>query len=225
MGLYARRNEFFLFDGQLQKNEEANFQWYILTVISMFPNLCQFHKKLEETKSDPKFVNSLLFRILKLLYCLEFMGYEYYFGIRKKNPIEPDRLKNGVEGYKKGDVDSLTKLSGLANFNTQYKLFYHAEYFPSLITGILDNLTLLTACLYDIRMDAIRISLSTTSGKEFLEKIEVKNSGLKKMIDSNVDFRNLIYEFREKVIHREGLERIELPIAPNWSNFFKIDLR
>jgi hypothetical protein len=123
----------------------------------------------------------------------------------------------------KANIEMLMRLLAEENFNAQYKLFYHAEYFPSLVTGIFDNLALLTASLYSIRMDTIRISLSNSSGNEFLGKIEGENLPLKKLLDGNVDLRNLIYEFRERVVHREGLQRIELPIAPNWTNFFKID--
>jgi hypothetical protein len=53
-------------------------------------------------------------------------------------------------------------------------------------------------------LDKIKKSLSKDSGEEFLEKIETFNPNLKQHINRYRDFINLIYEFREKVIHQEG---------------------
>ena len=47
-------------------------------------------------------------------------------------------------------------------------LFYHAEYLIPLITGVFDNLDLLTKERYGIIQDIIRVSLSN---EEFLEKV------------------------------------------------------
>jgi hypothetical protein len=58
-------------------------------------------------------------------------------------------------------------------------------------------------------LDKIKTSLSKDSGEEFLEKIETFNPNLKQHI--NRDFINLIYEFREKVIHQDT----------DWSNCIK----
>jgi hypothetical protein len=92
----------------------------------------------------------------------------------------------------------------------------------ALITGVFDNLALLTEDRYQIRLDKIKISLSKDSGVEFLEKVETFNPTLKQHINSYRDFINLIYAFREKVIHQDGLNQIVSPIVPNWSSFIKI---
>ena len=83
-----------------------------------------------------------------------------------------------------------------------------------LITGVFDNLALLTAEQYNIRLNKTRISLSRDSGKEFLEMVETINPTLKQHINNFRDFINLIYAFREKVIHQEGLNQVNHPIVP-----------
>jgi hypothetical protein len=61
-----------------------------------------------------------------------------------------------------------------------------------LITGVFDNLALVTAKRYQIKLDKMNISLSRDSGKEFLEKVEVINPILKQHIDTFRDFINLV---------------------------------
>jgi hypothetical protein len=67
-----------------------------------------------------------------------------------------------------------------------------------------------------------KVSLSNNAGRDFLKEVRNNNSALKNHIDNNRDFINLIYEFREKVIHRAGLERKISPIVAHWSNFIEI---
>jgi hypothetical protein len=98
-------------------------------------------------------------------------------------------------------------------------IFYHTEYLIALVTGVFDNLALLTKDCYGIIHDTIRVSLSN---KEFLEKVETFNVEIKNHIDRYHDFISLIYEFRDKVIHQEGLNQIVSPVVPNWSSFIKI---
>lgn len=43
-----------------------------------------------------------------------------------------------------------------------------------------------------------------------------------KGFDKNRNFINLVYRFREKVIHTEGLSQIIHPIVIGWSNFIQI---
>jgi hypothetical protein len=56
-----------------------------------------------------------------------------------------------------------------------------------------------------------------------LKEINGKNKNLKNHIDIHRNFINLIYEFREKVIHQEGLNQSHFCIVPNWNSFIKID--
>jgi hypothetical protein len=102
-------------------------------------------------------------------------------------------------------------------------LYHLVEYMIVLITGIFDNLALLTAECFHIKLDKMNISLSRESGKRFLEKVKMINPILKQHIDTFRDFINLVYTFREKVSHQEGLSQLYSPIAHNWSSFIKID--
>ena len=101
-------------------------------------------------------------------------------------------------------------------------MFYHTEYLISLITGIFDNLALLSKEQYGIEIIPIRISLNKYSGKDFLKKLKEKNLQLKEFIDCYRNFINLFYEFRNDIIHTSGLKIIASPICPNWSNFVNI---
>ena len=55
-----------------------------------------------------------------------------------------------------------------------------------------------------------------------MKKVETFNTDVKKHVDQYRDFINLIYEFRDKVIHGEGLSQLVSPIVVNWSSFIKI---
>ena len=61
----------------------------------------------------------------------------------------------------------------------------------------------------------MNISLSRDSGKKFLEKVKTINLNLKQHIDTFRDFINLVYAFREKVIHQEGLHQFHSPVVPS----------
>jgi hypothetical protein len=124
-------------------------------------------------------------------------------------------LKSGVS-YPEG-------LGILVDLDDLLVIFYHIEYLISLVTGIFDNLAIETVDHYNIKsIPSIRVSLSNNTGKELLKEVKIQNPDLKKHIDTNRPFINMIYEFREKVIHREGVERIISPIGPHWSNLIVI---
>jgi hypothetical protein len=157
------------------------------------------------SKAPSTEINALIFRFLKAILCKDYLGRQHYFG-----------LSRGDSG------DPYPRLSFI-NLDDMLLIFYHIEYLISLVTGIFDNLAVETSTTYCIKKDPIRISLSNKSGKEFLKDLAKANSNLKKHIDNNRDFINLIYSFREKVVHGEGLPRMIAPIEANWSNFIPLN--
>lgn len=127
-------------------------------------------------------------------------------------------VSNAIPSLKRGNA-SISELRGFIDPDNLFNLFYHAEYLIALITGVFDNLALLTKDRYGIIHDIIRVSLSND---KFVKKVETVNMDLKKHVDQYHDFINLIYKFREQVIHREGLNQIISPVVVNWSSFIKI---
>lgn len=94
------------------------------------------------------------------------------------------------------------------NNDTMDNTLYHFYYWISLVTGIFDNLALKTDSALGINFpNQIRISLHNTNGKDFLKEVRKKSPQIRAHINSGVEFINLIYLFRERVIHREGLPK------------------
>lgn len=94
------------------------------------------------------------------------------------------------------------------NNDTMDNTLYHFNYLISLITGIFDNLALKTNAQLEINFSDLRkVSLSKRSGREFLRKVREKNPQIRDHINSYVEFINLIYCFRELVVHREGISK------------------
>ena len=92
------------------------------------------------------------------------------------------------------------------NNDTNDTSLYHFFYLIMLITGIFDNLALEANDILKINyLEKRKIGLSTKCCNDFLKEIRVKNPDIRNHITNYVDFIKLIYYFREKVIHREGL--------------------
>ncbi|WP_458746469.1 hypothetical protein [Candidatus Nitrosocosmicus sp. T] len=102
-------------------------------------------------------------------------------------------------------------------------MFYHIEYIISLVTGIFDNLALLSNIYYSLNFQNRLVSLSNDSGKVFLTSFGIKNPALKNFIHNSRNFINLVYAFREKVVHQEGLNGSIHSLVPNWNSFIRID--
>jgi len=93
--------------------------------------------------------------------------------------------------------------------DTMDNTLYHFNYLISLITGIFDNLALKTNTHLGINFSDLRkVSLSNKSGKEFLIEVRKKNKATRDHISSYMNFIQLIYTFRETVVHREGLAKV-----------------
>jgi hypothetical protein len=88
-------------------------------------------------------------------------------------------------------------------------ILYHLSYLIMLMTGIFDNLALKTnTCLKKRFLDPIRVSLSKTSGREFLTRVRSENPVIRDHITRYMNFIQLIYTFRETVVHREALKKL-----------------
>ena len=124
------------------------------------------------------------------------------------------------------DEISIQFYSGVNN-DTMDNTLYHFNYLISLMTGIFDNLALTTNSYLGINCPyQNRISLSNKSGRDFLRKIRDENPIIRKHINDYATFIQLIYSFRELVIHREGLSKTGFSYKDKeieWeANFIKI---
>ncbi len=103
------------------------------------------------------------------------------------------------------DEIGIQHFSGVSN-DTLDDALYHFNYLITLITGIFDNLALQTNEALELNFtDYRKVSISNSSGKEFLIAIRDSRQDIRSHINSNVSFINLIYLLRELVVHREGL--------------------
>jgi len=120
---------------------------------------------------------------------LDAMAFRFYYCLMALDEI-------GIQFY-----------SGVTN-DTQDSMLYHFNYTISLITGIFDNLALKTNSHVRINFaDLRKVSLSNKSGREFLDAVRDKDPKIRNHINSYVNFIQLIYTFRELVLHREGLAK------------------
>lgn len=95
------------------------------------------------------------------------------------------------------------------NNDTKDNSLYHFNYLITLISGIFDNLALITDQDLQISHKDIRqIGLSKSGSKPFLKEIRERRPDIRKHINNYVDFINLIYSFREDVVHRAGLPSV-----------------
>lgn len=102
----------------------------------------------------------------------------------------------GIQYYKGVDND------------TQANMLYHFNYLISLISGIFDNLAIKTNDYYGINFQySNQISLSSNNGRSFLKQIKEKNPKLRALIQKYVFLINVVYLFRELIIHRQGFEK------------------
>jgi len=121
---------------------------------------------------------------------MDALAFRFYYALMALDEI-------GIQFYLGTDNDTMD--------NT----LYHFNYLISLITGIFDNLALKTNTHLGIDFSDLRkVSLSNKSGKEFLREVRKKNKAIRDHISSYMNFIQLIYTFRETVVHREGLAKV-----------------
>jgi hypothetical protein len=198
------------------------YQIHLYTKSSYFPVIYKNTIHNQPTKPSQT-IQALIFRFLKALLCIDYLGIQHHFGHSRKASFDLTGMYRGVDELRKGSTYPVG-LGPLIDLDDLLVIFYHVEYFISLVTGIFDNLAVETCNHYEIKdIPTIRTSLSTSAGKDFLKEVNNQNPDLKKHIDNNRPFINLIYEFRDKVVHREGLKRIISPIGTNWSNLMIVN--
>jgi hypothetical protein len=198
--------------------------WYQLRLYSnlKYAPVIYGNQYIGISKKPSAEIEALIFRFIKLLLCKDYLGRQHYFGLSREESIDSQSMADGLKELKGGNPYP-EGLGSLINLDDMLLLFYHVEYVISLVTGIFDNLAVETSTTHNLHFDPIRISLSNTRGDDFLKEVANVDSNLKKHIDLNRDFINLIYSLRERVVHGEGLSRSIAPIVPNWSNFITID--
>jgi len=194
-------------------------EWYFRILFSDLPALANALNKYSTDEDVIKLLKALAFRFRKLFYCINTIGIEHYFGNLKRDPLDPDAASSALNSL---GTANIIDLRGFIDPDNLFILFYHAEYFIALVTGVFDNLALLTIDKFQIKLDKIRVSLSNDSGQEFIERLKAYDPSLVSYINRHRDFISLIYQFRNSVIHGEGLNRIVSPLVPNWSSFVKI---
>jgi len=106
------------------------------------------------------------------------------------------------------------------NNDTAENTLYHFNYLITLITGIFDSLALQTNTHYEMGFSPQMISLSSKAAQDFLRAIERKDPLLRRHINEYVDLINLIYGFREVIVHREMFDwvRYESRVEDNKFN-------
>lgn len=204
------------------KTEGDITPWYGLFLFSKLSHCPAFHKNTFINSRPSEFIRALVFRFLKILLSIDYMGEQHYFGRSRRDLMDAAMIMEGLDKLKKDGLYN-EKLKAFVNLDDDLLIFYHMEYLVSLVTGIFDNLAIETANMHHISLARNRISLSKDAGREFLKELANKDPAVKKHIDSHRDFINLIYDCRERVVHREGLKRKISPLAAHWSNFIEID--
>jgi hypothetical protein len=118
-----------------------------------------------------------------------------------------------------------------ANDDTMASIVYYFNYFIALVTGIFDSLANFANRDLNINYQAgPKISINPSAGKDFLSEIKKKVPSLNELIyhDIYMPLIQLIYEFREEIIHRDLLDEIGFHISRagsfEWGvNFLQID--
>ena len=99
------------------------------------------------------------------------------------------------------------------NNDTMDGMVYHLNYFITLVTGLFDNLALLSLSYYPLQVKGVnsrqkdRMFKISLRNKDFLKALKEKNQDLHDFIKNNKNFIELFYPFREEIIHRSGLKK------------------
>ena len=136
-----------------------------------------FRQKIPNFHVGDPFLNSFSVRFLYLLENLDEIGFQYYLEL---------------------------------NRDTMNTMMYHFNYFIILISGIFDSLAIKTKNKYGLSFindkQPSTTSLNKNAGKYFLKALREKEPKLHIHRSEFAYFINLIYEFRELLIHREMLD-------------------
>jgi hypothetical protein len=99
------------------------------------------------------------------------------------------------------------------NNDTMDGMVYHLNYFVTLVTGLFDNLAILSLSYYPLQVKGVNIPQKdrmfkiSLRNKDFLKALKERNQDLHDFIKNNKNFIELFYPFREEIIHRSGLKK------------------
>lgn len=132
-------------------------------------------------------------------------------------------IPNGMEilqGFSDRFLDLLRAIDEIgfefykgANNDTMNGMVYHLNYFISLVTGLFDNLAILSLFLHNIDVKDVDVHQKknmhkiSLRNKDFLNALEKENQNLHDFVIKNKNFIELFYPFRDEIIHRSGLKR------------------
>lgn len=219
IGYYEIKNDYYWLNSQEMK---VRTDWYNLAVILLIPELSQMHSMISCINSDISILlRGLIFRFKKFIYGINMLGIDHYFDSKKLEPIDIEKAMVGYNKLKQ-DIYAYEELGGFIDPDNHFIQFYHAEYIISQVTGIFDNLAILSNKFYNLGFSGQKISLSNDTGDDFLKALKTTNHDLKSHIDTHRNFINLAYSLREDVVHKEGLDGSIIPLVPNWNCFIKI---
>jgi hypothetical protein len=94
--------------------------------------------------------------------------------VSRNESLDPRSSAEGIKKWKSYPEG----LGSYVNLDDMLLVFYHIEYLISLVTGIFDSLALETSSRHNLRFDPIKISLSNSSGNDFLKEVDKANSDL-----------------------------------------------
>ena len=220
IGYYEIKNDYYWLNGQ---EMELKTDWYNTAVILLIPEVSQMHGTISCINSEISILlRSLIFRFKKLIYGINMLGINHYFDNRKIEPIDTQKATAGFNKLEQNVYD-YKDLIGFIDPDNHFIQFYHTEYIIPQVTGIFDNLALLSNKYYNLGFYGQKTSLSNDNGEDFLKALDTANHSLKCHIDTYRNFINLVYSLREDVIHKHGLEESVIPLVPNWNCFIKIE--
>ena len=132
-------------------------------------------------------------------------------------------IKNGsdiLQGFSNRFIDLLRAIDEIGfeyykgvNNDTMDGMVYHLNYFITLVTGLFDNLALLSLSYYPLQVNGVNILQKdrmfkiSLRNKDFRKALKERNQDLHDFINNNENFIELFYPFREETIHRSGLKR------------------
>lgn len=144
-------------------------------------------------------------------------------------------IENGSEilqGFSNRFLDLLRAIDEIGfefykgtNNDTMDGMVYHLNYFIALVTGLFDNLAILSLFLHNLQMKDVDVHQKknmhkiSLRNKDFLKALKKENQNLHDFIIDNKNFIELFYPFREEVIHRSGLKRAGFEYRDNDVNW------
>jgi hypothetical protein len=132
-------------------------------------------------------------------------------------------IKNGsdiLQGFSNRFIDLLRAIDEIGfeyykgvNNDTMDGMVYHLNYFITLVTGLFDNLAILSLLYYNLQVKGVNILQKdrmfkiSLRNKDFLKALEKENQILHEFIIDNTNFIELFYPLREEIVHRSGLKK------------------